>query len=215
MCREARAVASNHGRRHPYVVGEEGETDDAGAPYPPWNELNATDPVRFRRGLDIVHLNWTEVYSCQSNLRWVEECPLPTFQWLANQAAAASVTAELLVPFEPGCEDPYDDFSTTITGDQTKYFSRHVLYYVVLTMIEIHMSDYEAAQAGVFGVLGEEPIQLVDLRDTAALARFRDAWRGRQVPGCLAGSPGACGGARHRRVLRPGHRLRRRVPWPR
>ena len=183
VCREAREVASNHARHHhAYVMGEEGETDDAGAPYPPWTEFNATDPVRFRRGLDVVHLNWANIYGSQTNVCWVKACPLPTFQWLANQAAAASVTAELLAPFKPGCGDPHDDFSATLRSEQTKYFSRHVFYYVVLTMVEIHMSDDDAARAGVFGVLGEEPLQLVDPSDTAALARFRDARRGRQAP---------------------------------
>ncbi|KAL2168023.1 hypothetical protein VTG60DRAFT_558 [Thermothelomyces hinnuleus] len=71
---------------------------------------------------------------------------------------------------------------TTIGHEHVKYFSPQVLYYVVLAIVEIHMSDSEAAQAGVFGVLGEEPIQPVDLRDTATVRGFRDVWRYRRSP---------------------------------
>ena len=54
------------------------------------------------------------------------------------------------------------------------------MYYVVLAIVEIHISAEEAARAGVFGVLGEEPIRLVDPRDTATIAEFRDVWRRHQ-----------------------------------
>ncbi|KAK4124101.1 hypothetical protein N657DRAFT_644297 [Parathielavia appendiculata] len=51
-------------------------------------------------------------------------------------------------------------------------------------MVEIHSSAEEAAQAGVFGVLGEEPIRLGNPRDTAMIAKFRDVWTRHQ-----SGSP--------------------------
>ena len=176
VCREAREVAF---KCHACVTGEKGQTDDHGVPYPPWREWSTTVPTWFRKGFDVVHLNWTECYGYHSTA-WVRTCPLPSFQWLANQSAAASVTAELLLPFDPNCEDP--DLRATMAYQQTKYFSPHVLYYVVLATVEMHMSDDEATQVGVFGAFGEEPIQLVDPRDTATVARFRGAWRGRQSP---------------------------------
>ena len=65
-----------------------------------------------------------------------------------------------------------------------RYFSPDRLYYAVLAIIEIHISAEEAAQAGVFGVLGEQPIRLVDPGDTATVAKVRDVWRRHQ-----SGSP--------------------------
>jgi hypothetical protein len=70
----------------------------------------------------------------------------------------------------------------SIDPEDAKYFIPHKLYYGVLEIVEIHMTHYEAAHAGVFGRLGEEPIQLVDPRDTAAVAAFRDVWRRHRSP---------------------------------
>jgi hypothetical protein len=131
-------------------------------------------PVRFRKGFDIVHLNWHYGYdlSDQDN---PSEYPWKTFQWLVNQAAAASVSADLLLPFDAERIDPYNSPAFT-EEDILGYFNPRGRYYAVLAVVEIHISAEEAAQAGVFGALGEEPIQLVDPRDTAAVAKFRNVW---------------------------------------
>jgi hypothetical protein len=177
VCREAREVVL---KGHIYLTGEETQTDDDGLSYPPWTTWNANLPVRLRKGFDVVHLHWHKDYDHHVYLPAAPD-PLPSFQWLANQAAAASVSAELLHCFERDRDNsPFP--MTTINHKQVKYFSPHLLYYVVLAIVEIHMSDHEAAQAHVFGALGEEPIQLVDPRDTAAVARFRDAWRCHRMP---------------------------------
>lgn len=114
--------------------------------------------------------------------------PWATFQWLVNQAAAASVTADLLLPFDPERVNPETSFFTGFSAEDIKHFNPGLgrLYYVVLTMVEMHISAEEAAQAGVFGVLGEQPIRLVDPRDTATITKFRDIWR---PPGHQSGSP--------------------------
>jgi hypothetical protein len=158
-----------------YVTGEEGQTDEHGVPYPPWTASNANLPVRFRKGFDIVHLHWHGDYDHHD---WLgpPPNPLPSFQWLASQAAAASVSAELLHRFDPDGDKNYS-LASAIGSKDAKFFDPHVLYYVVLAIVEIHISAEEAAHAGVFGTLGEEPIRLVDPRDTATVARFRDAWR--------------------------------------
>ncbi|KAI1860817.1 uncharacterized protein JN550_011279 [Neoarthrinium moseri] len=134
-------------------------------------------PLPLRKGIDIVHLNWHPGYNDHDYLPDVPD-PLPKFRWLAGQAGAASVSAELLHPFnyeawgwfheEHEISDPIFHINF-LTGRQ---------YHVVLAIIEIHMSEYAAAaQTQVFGTLGEEPIQLVDPRDTATIVKFRDAWR--------------------------------------
>jgi hypothetical protein len=70
--------------------------------------------------------------------------------------------------------DSSDSSSYTIAPEDVKYFSPHNLYYIVLTVVEIYITYWEAAYARVFSRLGEEPIQLVDPRDTIVIARFRD-----------------------------------------
>ncbi len=135
-------------------------------------------PIRFRKDFDVVHLNWHRAYD-RHDWFMPPPFPMPTFHWLAKQASAASVTVDLLHPFDPERPNPYSS-ATTICCDGLESFSPHVLYYVVLATIEIHLSAEEAAQAGVFGALGEEPIRLVDPRDTATVAKFRDVWRCRQ-----------------------------------
>ncbi len=179
VCHEAREVAL---KAHRYVTGEDGQTDGDGASYPPWKECTANLPVRFRKGFDIVHLNWYIDYEMFGDWWRTRERPLASFQWLAGQAAAVSVTAELLFQFEfdPNYSNGYGRVS--IDSEHIEYFSPHVRYYVVLAMVEIHLSKDEAVQAGVFGAFGEEPIRLVDPRDTAMVAKFRDTWRGSQSP---------------------------------
>ncbi len=172
VCHEAREVVL---KSHVYISGKEGQVDDDGVPRPEWTTWNESLPVRLRKGLDIVHLHWNPSYDSPFFLPGPPN-PFPCFQWLANQAAAASVSADLLHPFDSEFTSP------TIAPEDVKYLCPHNIYYVVLTIVEIHMPAYEATHAGVFGRLGEEPIQLVDPRDTARVARFRDIWRRNRLP---------------------------------
>ncbi|KAK4124796.1 hypothetical protein N657DRAFT_554909, partial [Parathielavia appendiculata] len=172
VCREGRELVLES---HVYITAEAGKLDDDGVPCPEWETWNECLPVRLRKGFDVVHLHWTREYYYPIYLPGPPN-PLLYFQWLANQAAAASVSAELLHAFDSGTT------SSRITPEEVKYFSPYKLYYVVLTIVEIHMTYYEAAHAGVFGRLGEEPIQLVDPRDTTAVARLRDVWRRHRLP---------------------------------
>ncbi|KAK4097966.1 hypothetical protein N658DRAFT_478099 [Parathielavia hyrcaniae] len=167
VCREARELVL---KSHIYVAGEEGQTDDDGVPRPEWSTWNESLPVRLRKGFDVVHLHWNRSYDRPIYLP-APPNPLPYFQWLANQAATASVSADLLYGFDS------ESSTSRIARGDFKYFSPRTPYHVVLTIVELHMTHYEAAHAGVFGRLGEEPIQLVDPRDTAAVAAFRDVWR--------------------------------------
>lgn len=75
--------------------------------------------------------------------------------------------------------NPYNHY-TGIDKEEMEYFKPRRLYYAVVAIVEIHISAQEAAEAGVFGVLGEEPIRLVDPGDMATIAKFRDVWRRHQ-----------------------------------
>ena len=181
VCREARSVTRNHVQ---YVTTDEEQTDEDGTecPHEYQSDWGVDAPVRLRKGFDIVHLNWHYGYE-RVDMCNPAQYPWATFQWLANQAAAASVSADLLLQFDPVRRNPYTS-STDFYEEEMRYFDPRRLHYAVLAIVEIHISAEEAAQAGVFGVLGEEPIKLVDPRDTATIAKFRDVWRRRQ-----SGSP--------------------------
>ncbi|KAH6622725.1 hypothetical protein F5144DRAFT_581283 [Chaetomium tenue] len=171
VCHEARSVALE---RCQYATN-----GTQGPHYSPMDPLLDAPPVRLRKGFDILHLNWHYGYRS-----YVGESRPPkhlwnTFEWLAGQAAAVSVSADLLLPFEP--ERLYaSPYTTSMYGRDTKRFDPHRLHYVVLANVEIHITAKEAVQAGVFGDLGEEPIQLVDPRDTAAITKYRDVWKRHQ-----------------------------------
>ncbi|KAJ4291372.1 hypothetical protein N0V88_005965 [Collariella sp. IMI 366227] len=183
VCREARSVVLN---RVQYVTwtnaldNELADGDSTACPLEYWSDWGVDAPVRFREGIDIVHLNWHCGYERVDMLNDAQY-PWETFQWLANHAAAASVSADLLLPFEPPRENPHTNQMPSLEREEMKYFSPRRVYYVVLTIVEIHISTEEAARAGIFGVLGEEPIRLVDPRDTLAVARFREVWSRHQT----------------------------------
>ncbi|KKK12928.1 hypothetical protein ARAM_006913 [Aspergillus rambellii] len=49
-------------------------------------------------------------------------------------------------------------------------------YFVWIKMVIIHIDDETARKSGLFGTLGDEPVQLIDVADTKSIARFRDLW---------------------------------------
>jgi hypothetical protein len=174
VCREARSVALNRVQYVTWIKNED-QKDENGMVYLDGyrNDWGVDVPVRFRQGIDIVHLNWHYGYE-RLDMETDPQYPWETFKWLVNQAAAASVSADLLLPFDPERHNP---FATSFRPEDMRHFSPHHLYYVVLAIVEIHISAKEAAQARVFGVLGEQPVRLVDPRDTTTIVKFRDVWR--------------------------------------
>ena len=88
VCHEARSVALNHVQ---YVTNDKGQRDQDGTPCPPWeSDWRVEAPVRLRKGFDMVHLNWHHGYE-RGDMIIPPQYPWETFQWLVNQAAAASV----------------------------------------------------------------------------------------------------------------------------
>jgi hypothetical protein len=184
VCREARSVVLSRVQyvtwRYRRYNSKLEDKDSTACPLNySQNDWGVDAPVRFRQGFDIVHLNWHHGYE-RFDMMNDPQYPWETFQWLVNHAATASISADLLPPFDPERKNPYTN-STAIESEEMKYFEPRRLYYAVLAFVEIHISAEEATRAGVFGVLGEEPIQLVDPRDTEKVAKFRDVWSRHQT----------------------------------
>lgn len=178
VCHEARSVALN---RVQYVPNDNG-TDEDGMPCPLWASEWGVEltSLRLRKGVDILHLNWHYGYDHYNQLGPDPPPPWLTFQWLVDRAATVSISADLLLPFDPERGNPYTTF-TSFGGEDIWFLGSPRLHYAVLAIVEIHISAEEAAQAGVFGILGEEPIKLVHPRDTVTIAKFRDVWQRHQA----------------------------------
>ncbi len=144
--------------------GEYATADHADAPGALLPGPHALQPS-LRKGLDIVHFN----AQGPGPQNWDQ------FHSLARQAAAASFDAEMLLPF--GSPPPLPPGRVDL-----RYLDQNVLYYLIVTVVEMHILPHAAAHAGVFGHLAEEPIQLIDPHDTAAIARFRDVWASHGPP---------------------------------
>jgi hypothetical protein len=99
--------------------------------------------IRLRKGFDILHLNWHYGYE-RVDMAHSPQYPWATFQWLVNQAAVPSVSlsADLLLPFDHKQRNSYFTKPAFINDIG---FSRDLLYHVVLTIVEIHISAKEAA----------------------------------------------------------------------
>ena len=103
--RKARSVALNHVQ---YVTTNEEQTDEDSTECLHYFESDwgVDAPVQLRKGLDIIHLN------CYYSYKRFDICnppqyPWATFQWLVNQAAAAFISADLLLLFDPEQRNPY------------------------------------------------------------------------------------------------------------
>jgi hypothetical protein len=187
VCHEARSVALNRVEYVPNDAGNQTESDGNDTQCPLWASEWGVElaSLRLRKGFDILHLHWHYGYYYAAGDHWELEPSYPwaTFQWLVNRAAAVSVSADLLLPFDIEQEDLYAGY-TAFREEDMRYLSLSRPDYAVLAIVEMHISAEEAAQAGVFGILGEEPIKLVSPSNTATIAKFRDIWQRHQ-----AGSP--------------------------
>lgn len=143
-------------------------------------DKDSTLPIPLRRGIDIVHLNWHSGYDNHDYLPDIPN-PLPSFQRLVSHAGVGSVSAELLHAFNFAPWGQVHSGPGSIAYEADSYFRTFCSnrrYHVVLAMVEIHLSNHDAAaRTHVFGALGEQPCRLVDPGDTATLVKFRDAWR--------------------------------------
>ncbi|KAK1833994.1 hypothetical protein QBC39DRAFT_36302 [Podospora conica] len=179
VCREARQVALRNGCNG----GLPGPLDDNPSYYyyiNPW--------IQPRR--DILHLNWTprsepilDRALTNSNYFDVpEDRPIRLLRSLQERvhAPAISISANLIMPF----------------SEKTRYVSSEHLedakvnwdlccsneFMVVLEVVTLHIRPDVATLSGLFGVAGDERIQLVDPDDWATMTEYLTLWR-------LQGSP--------------------------
>jgi hypothetical protein len=102
VCRESGDVALEN-------AGVVKANNDPNAPS--WSSGTSLKHRWFSPATDIVHLNWGPGYSAEFD--YSGESPIPFFLWEADKGIAASLTADLLYPFD----DPFREVLGWLTDD--------------------------------------------------------------------------------------------------
>ncbi|KUL85780.1 hypothetical protein ZTR_07394 [Talaromyces verruculosus] len=148
---------------------------------------------------DVLHVNWTSErgdywYRFEYNERkdqmtellyWMDELPVER----------GSVVAELIHPFKlhallDGANDSEASRSPIAKyGRQTDItiskMSHYTLFYpghqirldVVMAAVSLHITKESAVRSGLFGLLGDAPIQLIDVADEVQLRKYEAIYR--------------------------------------
>ncbi|KAK4211464.1 hypothetical protein QBC37DRAFT_402433 [Rhypophila decipiens] len=174
VCYESREIALENGFRMDDLYVNELKRSYRDFSPPDWSgRANAW----FQPDRDILHLNWTK-YTDQPN-------PLSEFVFLVDEGYAndldkrPSIMTDLL--FDGGYyHDPRSPLSGPGTADNIAELSLlcRGQCRVVITTINIHIPLQVARQSGLFGLLCEAPIQLVDPTDLETIVAFFRLYKG-------------------------------------
>lgn len=151
VCRESRYVALKHRLKEEYPDEE----------YP-------DDPIRwFSPRLDTVFMHWKETDTIDM---YPDINRIPELFWYADRCRAAGIDASIMHEFDKGRghTDWKDPFLEIIAQRND--------YLVCLEVVTIHATRAAAAESGLFGLLLDAPIQLVDATDTSKIAKFHELW---------------------------------------
>lgn len=158
VCRESRDVALNNG----------GSLQrDAEAPQTNFNWM-ATE-AWFNPKHDIVAWYW---HPCQQVHNELEVIGDPTSYFIhhASRARGALILAENIYPFAY-LEDT--ELGPLIPdGSDMAYLSRLKSFLVCVKIFGIHLTAAEAAESNLWGLTGEELVQVVDATDTSRIQKF-------------------------------------------
>lgn len=153
VCFEAREVAFETGRLIDFRDLWDGASVNvhgtAGPRYACW----------FDPACDAIHLHWNPLYEVE----WMTTCddPIPALLSLGAEAArGASLTWD--------GANSYDNTMTLLKQAGQSYML------CLSQLVSIHASHEDAVQSGLFGLLGEERVVLVDAGDDSRIRLFDD-----------------------------------------
>ncbi|KAK1763828.1 hypothetical protein QBC33DRAFT_458518 [Phialemonium atrogriseum] len=171
VCCEAREVAFEHGSIYGSIYGSETEECSKVSSDPGY--LYATVDAWIQPSVDTIHLNWMPAYNWTLE-GWHDADPIPFFHWVADQtgAPAVSITAEMLLPFH----DDWFKGGTQANTDAIIQLDCQREYIVALVMVSIHIPLDIAARSGLFGLLGDDRVKLVDPSDWVAIDKYMGLW---------------------------------------
>lgn len=173
VCHEAREIVLKNG----WIPTFEGQPPDA-----QWDINSNWDIQDLWRDdkRDSPHMNWVESHTVEWS-RDGEE-PLRYLEWEASRMCGTpSFRIELL---DEGCRGPDWDpvhlfgvntwFSDERVAKDIETFRRRPSWRVVMRTIVVHAEFERAAKTGLFGLLGDAPVQLVDAADRERIEAFFD-----------------------------------------
>lgn len=154
VCRESRAVALETATppSSPLDIPDEAE----------WGSSTATCPwLDFTR--DSEHLNWTPVYEAE----W--GCTGNALQSLAWSVTHCSRGGSLMLE-----SFAYPSYWGLSVSERVDILGQLSSWLVVTDMVVVHTDMKTGAKTGLFGLLGDAPIQIVEVSDEAKLNIYYD-----------------------------------------
>lgn len=156
VCHESRAVALKTGGYYEFLYCDTaGPLPIFGPPdlRPWWCAGNSINEAWFDRTRDVMHLNWEPVYQLDY---FSDTSPLQSLAWDASQAVGGG---SLSINFF--------QYTTFRIPELIDFVKQMPSWMVVMRVIVIHADFATAAGTGLFGLLGDAPVQLVDVSDEA------------------------------------------------
>lgn len=152
VCAESRAVAHEHGRWEP-TTGRSART---------W-----WSPER-----DVVFQHWHDgdkLYSWSGH----DDAIPDLIQYSNGSVRGLGVVAERIRPFHSSA-NCRPDVQGPLTGWERdiSQFRKRRDWQISMEMVALHISNEAGRRSGLFGLLGDAPIQLVDVDDVRQIARF-------------------------------------------
>ena len=156
VCRESRNVAFETGH---FAVFSKDRPDNTtwvsqtSVSYSAWE-----DPAR-----DSYHLNWNSVYSAEYG---GYGNPLGCIAWDATQVRGGG---SMMFSFID-----YSHYDYKSSSEMTEHLGQLPSWVVVIRVVVVHADLRTAAATGLFGLLGDERVQLVDVSDKVRIDEFFD-----------------------------------------
>lgn len=159
VCHESRAVALKTRGYYEFLLCKTaGPLPILGPPdiRPWWYAGNCIHEAWFDRTRDVMHLNWEPTYQVDFS------CMSSPFQSLAWDTSQASRGGSFIVNFFQNI--------TFRKAELIDFIKQMPSWMVVMRVIIIHADLATAASTGLFGLLGDAPVQLVDVSDEARVS---------------------------------------------
>ncbi|KAK4938100.1 hypothetical protein LTR10_021421 [Elasticomyces elasticus] len=170
VCRESRAVANETGS-HP-TRSDEGSI--AGTEI--WNSSTVRDDVWRDPTRESVHLNWSRVYEVDF---WSDGpgSPIEFLAWHVTRLGGVGSFMAECISSSYGPQWSPGDWSFCHDRNRKKDFAAlqtHPRWLVVMQVIVVHLDARAAATMGLFGLLGDSCVQIVDVAEKARVKEYFD-----------------------------------------
>ncbi|KAI1141766.1 hypothetical protein F5Y05DRAFT_272393 [Hypoxylon sp. FL0543] len=153
VCRESRAVAFE-------TVGRLGRDPDEASDNH-WDHRFAVREPWLDTARDVIHLHYDESWDLDY-AKPTSGNPMRYAVWVASRTKSNQVSVNLMLLLRPG----------SLWGDIIGLLRLRSSWLVVVYVVVVHMDLEVALATGLFGLLGDAPVQIVDLRDQARIDAF-------------------------------------------